>query len=79
MFSLGEKIKNSFDFVFQGYHYSDNTTGEDAIYFEVGTTLSETASPGINYTFRINTLMNETEVWNSTFTMTAKDVSSNVR
>lgn len=54
----------------------EQTTANDRFEFDAGITFSESAPAGINYTFRIDIIINRTRVWNSSVTMTATDTSS---
>lgn len=68
------------DIKYIDYYYTEQTTANDRFELEAGITFSESAPAGVNYTFRIDTMIMSTRVWNSSVTMTTTDTSlSDVR
>nr|XP_034306756.1 uncharacterized protein LOC105345898 [Crassostrea gigas] len=59
----------------RNYYYTEQTTANDRFELEAGITFSESAPAGVNYTFRIDTMIKSTRVWNSSVTMTTTDTS----
>lgn len=62
-----------------GYYFSNETTDDDILEFLASMTLSEYASFGVNYTFRIIVLIDKIEFLNTTVILTPRESPANVR
>lgn len=62
-----------------GYPYTEKTTDADLLEFEAGVIMSASLTTGVNYTIGIEVLLHNTQVWNSSATITAYIFSDIVR
>lgn len=65
------------DWINRADYYTEETTEADLLEFLSSVTLTESATVGVNYTFRIQVLLNEISFWNTTVRLTPKETLAN--